>query len=75
MEKVENAKRKFWASWCDEAPPEVRGRYVKGILWSMAAYAIVLTVSLKVLRAFPEASWRVAVALTPMVPMVFVLRV
>lgn len=76
MEKVENTpRRSMLADWCDTAPPEVRRRYLKGFLLSAAAYAVVLIVSVSVLRVMPQGPWRFAVALAPMIPMFFLLRV
>jgi hypothetical protein len=78
MEKAEKTSRRpfsLWMDWCDAAPPEVRRRYLKGFLLSLGAYMVVLVISLRVVHAFPEARWRYVVAVTPMVPMFFLLWV
>lgn len=48
-------------------------RYLAEFLGSMLAYALVLSVSIWLLKANPDAAWRIPVALAPMVPAVFVL--
>jgi hypothetical protein len=75
MEKAENTQRRPILGWCNEAPAPIRWRYLRGLSIGVAAYALALFVSLRVLAAFPEAPWRFAVALAPMIPMIFVLRV
>jgi hypothetical protein len=78
MEKAQNTTRRasaLLADWCDTAPPEIRRRYLKGFLLNAAAYAVLLIVSLSVLRVLPHGPWRFAVALAPMIPMFFLLRV
>lgn len=48
-------------------------QYLKEFGASMLAYVIVLPVSLNVIQTHPEASWRFAVALAPVIPLVFAL--
>jgi hypothetical protein len=40
---------------------------------AMAAYVVVLLVSLELLRAFPHSGWRIPLALAPVVPTLFAL--
>lgn len=48
-------------------------RYLSEFGASMLAYVIVLPVSVSVIQAYPEASWRFAVALAPVIPLAFAL--
>jgi hypothetical protein len=78
MEKAQDNSRRasaLLADWCDTAPPEVRRRYLKGFLLGLGGYVVVLVVSLRVVNAFPEAPWRFAVAIAPLIPMFFLMRV
>lgn len=46
-------------------------RYVRQFTASMVVYAVVLVGSVLLIRANPEAPWRYAVALAPVVPVIF----
>jgi hypothetical protein len=49
--------------------------YVREFLTAMVAYAVVLIVSVSLLKNGPsEAWWRIPLALTPMIPIFFALR-
>lgn len=40
---------------------------------TMLAYVIILHVSILFLKAYPDSSWRIPVALAPVIPLVFAL--
>lgn len=64
-------------SACDSAPPALRRRYTREIVWAMATYLIALAISLTLLRR-PELDLalplRALLALLPVPPIAFVLR-
>ena len=64
-------------SGCDSAPPALRRRYTREIVWAMATYLIALAISLTLLRR-PELDLalplRALLALLPVPPIAFVLR-
>ncbi len=48
-------------------------RYLKEFGGSMLAYVLVVVVTMYLLNAFPEASWRPLAALLPVLPVIFAL--
>lgn len=51
----------------------VSKRYNREFTLSMLAYVIILFVSVALIQRMPDSPWRFALALTPVVPIVFVL--
>lgn len=50
---------------------QVTKRYMREFFLSTAAYVLLIIVSTQITGAFPEASWRGLVAVTPVVPTIF----
>ena len=53
---------------------EIMQRYIRELIWSSIAYAIVLIVSITFLKTFEFARvWQIIISLSPVIPVVFVL--
>ncbi|WP_449465490.1 hypothetical protein [Stenotrophomonas humi] len=59
---------------CDAAPPALRKRYTREVVIAMLAYAVLLVVSILLLKRVDDALLRALIALLPVPPIVLVLR-
>lgn len=59
---------------CDEAPPRVHRRYLREFIPAMAAYLVLLVLSLWLLKRVDDQALRAIVALLPVAPIALVLR-
>lgn len=66
--------RRLMPEQCDEAPPALRKRYTREVIVAMLAYAVMLVVSLLLLKQVDGALLRALIALLPVPPIVMVLR-
>lgn len=66
--------RRLMPESCDSAPEALRKRYTREVMWAMAAYAVLLVVSIVLLKRVDETWLRALLALLPVPPIVLVLR-
>ncbi len=66
--------RRLMPEQCDEASPALRKRYTREVIVAMLAYAVMLVVSLLLLKQVDGALLRALIALLPVPPIVMVLR-
>ena len=66
--------RRLMPDDCDAAPPALRKRYTREVIIAMLAYAVLLVVSILLLKQVEGAPLRALIALLPVPPIVLVLR-
>lgn len=66
--------RRLMPEDCDAAPPALRKRYTREVIIAMLAYAVLLVVSILLLKQVESAPLRALIALLPVPPIAFVLR-
>ncbi|WP_269789763.1 hypothetical protein [Stenotrophomonas sp. Iso1] len=66
--------RRLMPEDCDAAPPALRKRYTREVIIAMLAYAVLLVVSILLLKQVDGAPLRALIALLPVPPIVLVLR-